>query len=189
MNAALAAENNNDRYEALVQLKDEVLPHFDDLPEVFPEIRDKLKKTWLAAGRTKTVPHETPFGDFPGWEPHEVTAQIAEIVERYRYVDALETYAFIRDIYVQTSDPNSRDQLVTLAERLASHTLQIWQRYGPLVQVRLAEALSKEGDIASFAPIATTIASKILEPNITGTTPSSTAVMLHHAEWLYTARI
>ena len=180
LDAALAAENNNDRYEALVQLKDEVLPHFDDLPEVFPEIRDKLKKTWLAAGKTKTVPHETPFADLPGWEPHEVTAQIAEIVERYRYVDPLETYAFIRDIYVQTSDPKSRDRLVTLAERLASHTLQIWQCYGPLVQVRLAEALSKEGDIGSFAPIATTIASKILKPDITGTTSSSTAVMLHH---------
>ena len=69
LDAALAAANNNDRYDALVQLKDHVLPHFDDLPEVFSEIQDKLKQTWLVAGETETVPHETPFGDYPGWKP------------------------------------------------------------------------------------------------------------------------
>ena len=178
LDAALAAENNNDRHDALVQLKDNVLPHFDDLPEVFPEIRDKLKQTWLVAGATKTIPHETPFGDYRGWEPHQVTAQIAEIVERYRYIDPDETYKFIRDLYVQTFDSKSRDQLVNLAERLARPTMQIWERHGPLVQVRLAEALSNEPDIASIAPIATTIASEILHPDITGTTWSSSAVTL-----------
>ena len=152
LNAALAAENNNDRYEALVRLKDDVLPYYDDLPEVFPVVRDKLKRAWLVAGETETVPHETPFGDYPGIEPHQVTGQISEIMERHRYVDPEETYAFIRDLYVQTPDAKSQGQLVELSEHLASHRLDVWQNYGPLIQVRLSEALSKEEDIASIAP-------------------------------------
>ena len=179
LDAVLAAENNNERHETLVRLKDDVLPHYDDLQGVFSEIRDKLKGAWLVAGETATVSHETPFGDYKGIEPHQVTGQIAQIMERYWYLEPYETYAFVRDLYVQTTDTESRNQLVKLAESLASPTLQIWQRYGPAVQVRLAETLSREEDIASIAPLATAIASEILKPDITGTTWSSTTVTFH----------
>ena len=178
LDAALTAGDNNDRYEALVQLKDNVLPHYDDLPEVFPEIRDKLKQTWLVAGATETVPHETPFGEYRGWKPHQVTAQIAEMIEQFRYIGPDENYTLIRDLYVQTADPQSRDQLVNLAKRLAQPTMQIWERHGPLVQAQLAEALSNEPDIASIAPLATAIAREILRPEVTGATWSSSAVTL-----------
>ena len=94
-------------------------------------------------------------------------------------MDPDETYAFVRDLYVQTSDAESRNQLIKLAERLASPTLQVWEHCGPSIQVILAEMLSKEKDIASIAPLATTIASEILEPEITGTTSSSTTMTLH----------
>ena len=179
LDAVLAAENNNERYEAIVQLKDYVLPHYDDVEGVFAEIRNKLKRAWLVAGETETVPHETPFGGIKGYEPHQVTVQIAEIMEQYRYLDPKETYIFVRDLYVQTSDAESRNQLIKLAESLASPTLQIWQRYGPAIQVILADMLSKEEDIVSIASLATAIASKILEPEITGTTSSSTTMTLH----------
>ena len=193
LDAVLGAENNNERYEALVRLKDDVLPHYNDLEELFSEVREKLKEAWLVAGETATVPYETPFGGFRGQEPHQVTGQIAEIMERYRYLDPDETYALVRDLYVQTSDAESRNQLIKLAESLASPTLQVWQRCGPSIQVILAEALSKENDIASIAPLATTIASKILEPDITGSTWSSTSVTLHtgvivHSDALEKAR-
>lgn len=179
LDAVLAAENNNERYEAIVQLKDYVLPHYDDVEGVFAEIRNKLKRAWLVAGETETVPHETPFGGIKGYEPHQVTVQIAEIMEQYRYLDPKETYIFVRDLYVQTSDAESRSQLIKLAESLASPTLQIWQRYGPAIQVILADMLSKEEAIASIASLATAIASKVLEPEITGTTSSSTTMTLH----------
>ena len=193
LDAVLAAENNNERHEVLRRLKDDVLPHYDDLQGVFSEIRDKLKGAWLVAGETATVPHETPFGDYKGIEPHQVTGQIAQIMERYRYLEPDETYAFLRDLYVQTADAESRNQLVKLAESLANPTLQIWQRYGPAVQVRLAETLAKEEDIASIAPLAMVIASEILKPDITGTTSSSTTVTFRrgvvvHSDALQKAR-
>ena len=178
LDAALAAANNNDRYEALEQLKNHVLPHYDDLPDVFPEIRDSLKRTWLAACATETVPHETPFGDFRGTEPPRITALIAEIIGQYRYIGPDENYAFVRDLYVRTSDPQSRDQLVKLAKRLAKPDVQVWKRLGPAVQAQLAEALSNEPDIAPIAPLATAIAREILSPDLTGATWSSSAVTL-----------
>ena len=176
LDAALAAKNNNDRHDLLVQLKDNVLPNYDDLPGVFPEISDKLKQMWLVAEATKTVSYQTPYGDYPGQEPHKVTAQIVEIMERCRFVDPDKTYTFIRDLFVQTSNSKSRDQLVNLAERLARPTMQMWERFGPFVQVQLADALSNETDIASISPVATTIASEILRPEIKGSTWSSSAV-------------
>ncbi len=193
LDAALAAVNNNDRYNALAQLKDHVLPHLDDLSEEFSEIQDKLKQTWLAAGATETVPHETPFGGFRGWESHQVTAQIAEILKQYRYLDPDETYTFIRDLFVQTTDSKSRDQLVKLAEHLARPTLQIWEKYGPFVQVHLAEALETNPDIDSIEPIAIAITGGILCLEISGTTSSSNAVTIHrgavtHSQELTRAR-
>ena len=179
LDVVLTSENNNDRYDALVRLREHVLPNYDDLPGVFPEVRDKLKEAWLVAGRTETVPHPTPFGGYKGRENHEVTTQIAKILEQYRYIDPHETYTFVRDLYVQTSTVESQTQLVKLAERLANNELHIWERHGPYIQVILAETLSKEQDITSIAPIATAVANKILEPDITGTTSSSNAVTLH----------
>ena len=179
LDAVLAAENNNERYEAIVQLKDYVLPHYDDVEGVFAEIRNKLKRAWLVAGETETVPHETPFGGIKGYEPHQITGQIAEIIEQYRYLDPEETYTFICDLYVQTPEAESRNQLIKLAERLASPALQVWERCSPAIQVILAEMLSKEQDIATIAPLATIIVSKILEPEVTGTTSSSTTITLH----------
>ena len=183
------AKNNNERYELLVRLKDDVLPHYDDLPSVFPDIRDKLKTAWLLADKTETVPHETPFGNFSGEGAKEVTSQIADIVGLYRYLDVDGTYTFIRDLYVQTENLKSKEQLVEVAEHLASHTLQIWEHFGPSVQVNLAEALSKEKYIAPFAPIAVTIACQILSPDIEGTTYSSDTVMLHRGTILHSAAL
>ena len=194
LDAVLRAKNNNDRHEVLTQLEEDVLPHYDDLPTVYPEIRDKLKEAWVLARNTETVPHETPFGSFEGTEPYQVTAQIANIIEQYWPLDGPEeAYVLIRDLYHQELDAKSRDQLIGIAERLASHTLQIWQRCGPEVQVRLAEALSNEKDITAIAPLVITIASEILKPDITGTTSSSSSVTFHrgvivHSEALGKAR-
>ena len=185
LDAALAAPNNNDRHEALLQFKDSVLPHYDDVAEVFPEIRDKLKQTWLVAGDTDTVRNETPFGDYPGWEPHRVTVRISEIMQPLLHIDPDTSYTFIRDLFVQTSNPESRAQLLNLSKRLARPTIQIWKHVGPYVQVRLAEALSNEPDIAPIAPLATAIAREILRPDISGATWSSSTVTLSRGDVPY----
>ena len=174
LDAVLTAEDNNERYLALVRLRDRVLPYYDDLQGLFPEICDKLKRAWLKTVETETVPHETPFGDVRGFESLHVTGRIAGIIEWCRYLDPEETYSFVRDLYARTPEGESRNQLVKVAERLASLELEVWEQRGALVQMLLAELLSEEKDIVSIGPLATAIASQILEPEITGTTMGST---------------
>ena len=193
LDSIVTAENNNDRREHLVRLKEIVLPHYGDLPAIYPEIRDKLKQAWVLARHTETVSLDTPFGVLDGMEPHQVTAEIAQIITQYRYIDPEETYAFIRDLYRESSNAEPRKQLTKVAESLASHTFQMWKHSGPLVQVILAELLANEEDIAAIAPLAITIANKILEPGISGTTSSSNAVTISqgaivHSEALEKAR-
>lgn len=193
LDTVLAADNNNLRHEALARFKDDVLSHYDDLPDVYPEISDKLKEAWILAINTETVPRETPFGSLHGTDSHEVTAQIAEIIERYRYLDVEQTYALVRDLYRQTSNPKSRGQLIDIAEHLASNTAQVWQHSGPVVQVTLAGILKQEEDIESIGPLIVIIATSIFDPEIRGTTPGSNTVTIHrgtigHSEALEVAR-
>ncbi|MYF98747.1 RelA/SpoT domain-containing protein [Candidatus Poribacteria bacterium] len=174
----LSAENNNDRHDHLMRLQKYVLPHYDGLSEVFPEIRNKLKQAWIIALRTETVPLETPFGDLDGFESNQVTARIAEIVKQYRYIEPQETYIFIRDLYLDSSSAESRRQLTEVAEVLARNSIHVWEQSGPAVQVRLAELLTKEKDIPPLAPLILAIANKILQPDIEGMTWHSSSVTI-----------
>lgn len=185
LEAIVSAENNNDRREHLVRFKDDVLPHYDDLPGVFPEIRNELKRAWILALQTATVPLRTPFGELNGIESNQVTAQIAKILERYRYIEPEETYAFVRDLYPDTSNAESRKQLTQLAETLATPTLQVWEQSGPVVQVILADLLTKEKDIARIAPLAITIACKTLQSHIEGTTWTSNSMTISQGAIAY----
>ena len=178
LDAILSAGNNNDRNDLLVRLKENVLPHYDDLPSKFPEIRNKLKQAWILALETETVPLRTPFGELDGITPEQVTAKIAEILKQYRYIEPEETYACIRELYLDSSSAEARKQLTEVADALASNALQVWERSGPVVQVILAELLTKEKDIAHVAPLALTIAGKTLQPDIEGTTWSSSSVTI-----------
>ena len=193
VDAVLEAPDNNDRRDAAERLRDGVLPHYDDLPTEFPDIREKLKRAWLAAHGTETKPRETPFGSFPGAEPHDVAKVIADIFKRYRYFGPEDTYAAIRDLFLQTNDPKSRECLITVAEKLSAHTLDIWKEHGPVMQTLLAAALKAEENPGAMAPVAAVICGEILKPEIRGASGGSTTVTFHtgaivHSEALACAR-
>ncbi|MEH6410385.1 MAG: RelA/SpoT domain-containing protein [Hyphomonas sp.] len=185
VDAILSAPDNNERKDAAERLRDDILPYYDDPQTEFPDIREKLKQAWLAAHDTATKSRETPFGNYPGAEPHDVAKVIADILERYRYLDPEATYAAIRDLFVQTNNPDSRKHLIGLAEKLSAHTLQVWEKYGPIAQTRLANALKAEENLDAMAPIAATICGEILKPDITGTSSSSNTVTFHTGAIIY----
>jgi len=185
VDAILSAPDNNERKDAAERLRDDVLPYYDDPQTEFPDIREKLKQAWLAAHDTGTKSRETPFGNYPGAEPHDVAKVIADILERYRYLDPEASYAAIRDLFVQTNNPDSRKHLIGLAEKLSAHTLQVWEKYGPIAQTRLANALKAEENLDAMAPIAATICGEILKPDITGTSSSSNTVTFHTGAIIY----
>lgn len=185
VDAILKAPDNNERKDAAERLRDDVLPHFDDPQTEFPEIREKLKQAWLMAHRTATKSRETPFGNYPGEEPHDVAEVITDIFERYRYLDLEATFAVIGELFPITNDPDSRKHLIRLAEKLSAHTLQVWEKYGVVAQTRLAAALKAEENLNDIAPIAATICGEILKPDITGTTSSSQTFTFHNGAVIY----
>ena len=101
------------------------------------------------------------------------------------YLDLEATYAAIRDLFVQTNDPDSRKHLIGLAEKLSAHTLQVWEKYGPIAQTRLAAALKAEDNLETIAAIAAAICGEILKPDITGTSSSSNTVTFHTGAIIY----
>ena len=147
VDAILNASDNNKRKDAAERLRDDVLPYYDDLKIEFPEIRKKLKKAWLSAHDIATKSHETPFGSYPGTDSHHVAKVIADILERYRYLDPEATYTATRDLFVQTNDLESQKYLTGLAEKLAAHTMQVWEKCGPVVQTRLTTVLKAEENL------------------------------------------
>ncbi|MEM6831979.1 MAG: RelA/SpoT domain-containing protein [Pseudomonadota bacterium] len=189
VDAILKATDNNERKDTAERLRDDVLPYYDDPQTEFPDIREKLKQAWLAAHDTATKSRETPFGNYPGAEPHDVAKVIADILERYRYLDPEATYAVIRDLFIQTNDPDSRKHLTSLAERLSAHTLQIWEKFGPIMQTRLAAALKAEENLDAMAPIAAVICGEILKPDIAGTSSSSNTVTFHTGPVIYSGAL
>ena len=143
IDAVVNATDNNERYDAVNRLKDYVLPYFDDVPNEYPGIREKLKEAWLRAEDTpvKTrqisdAPEEVyfriGFGGSPDETPDRVTGVIMEIFQEYRYIDVHATYELICELFVQTKGQASRDQLLKLSESLSAHTLQVWSNAVPL---------------------------------------------------------
>ena len=189
IDAVVNAADNNERYNAVNRLKDYVLPYFDDVPNEYSGIREKLKEAWMRAEDTPVTPRQTPFGDYRGDTSDRVTAVIKDIFQEYRYLDIHATYELICELFVQTKGQASRDQLLELSERLSAYTLYVWENCGPAVQVELVDRLKAEPDRRAIAPVAIRILGEVLKPDITGTTSSSSAVNLHSASIPYSAAL
>ncbi len=180
------AKDNNKRYVDLIVLRDFLLPSINKIDQVFPQIRDTLKQAWLQTEQTHTVSSKGTVDSVRGMESHQVTEEIASIITQYRYFEPGATYRLIRDIYVASSNSESRKQLVRIAEKLAKNNRQIWEKFGPAVQVILAERLSRETDIREFAPLALTVTQKILEPDIEGMELSTDSMSVYQGMIAYT---
>ncbi|WOR14356.1 RelA/SpoT domain-containing protein [Hyphomonas sp. FCG-A18] len=183
--AAADANDNNDRYDALKRLKDDVLPYFDNIETEFSTLLDDLRDVWLKADATATKPHVTTYGDYPGHDSHDVTGLICGIFRRYRYVRLAGLFATVQDLYTRTQNEGSKSQLVELAENMASHTMQVWQRAGPWAQSELSQQLSSECGTEDHTPINIAVAAEILKSDISGTTSSSDSVTWHSGSVIF----
>ena len=185
IDAVVNAADNNERCDAVDRLKDHVLHYFDDVATEYPIIREKLKEAWLRAEDTPVTPRQTSLGDYRGETSDRVTAVIKDIFQEYRYLDVHATYELICELFIQTKGQASRDQLLKLSERLSAYTLQIWEHWGPTVQVELVDRLKSQPNRQTIAPVAIKILGEVLKPDITGTTITSSAMNLHRGSISY----
>ncbi|MCF6343733.1 MAG: hypothetical protein L3J15_03505, partial [Devosiaceae bacterium] len=181
MNEIIKAPDNNERYSLIERLKNDVLPHYDDIKTELPDIYEKLASVWLKTETTPIIPHETPYGNYAGKTPSQVTKIIVEIFERYKYLNIEKLYAIVRNLYLVNKGQDSKLQLCELIANLAKYNIHILNKYGIFVQLELLSLVSKEtgNELANLAPLLSKILGEIVKPDVSGTTNTSDTVTFH----------
>ncbi|HEV8552904.1 MAG TPA: RelA/SpoT domain-containing protein [Casimicrobiaceae bacterium] len=183
LEAIVAADNNNVRADALETFSENVLPFYDDLPAVYPDVVNRLIEAARRARAMPPVPIETPYGTLPPKTFRDILSGICELLTHYRYVDIAATFNALWTLYGLAESDEEQKPLLGLGESLAKHDFHVWRQHGPVVQgllVDLIEALDDEAKRAK-APLLIAMLTKILETEASGTTNSSNAVTLHGA--------
>lgn len=181
LEAIVQAADNNVRAEALETFAENVLPLYDDLQAVYPEVIAKLVE---AADRARAIPPaaiETPYGPLPAKTYCDIIKAITDILTRYRYLDVDATFDALCKLYGWSGKENGQKHLLELGKALAKHQMQIWRQHGPIAQAMLAEDIEALGEEErrGLQPLLTSMLGEILGAEISGTTNSSSAVTIH----------
>jgi ppGpp synthetase/RelA/SpoT-type nucleotidyltranferase len=112
LEALASATNNNERYEILTALREYVLPNYDDIESIYPELRLALLKAVDDARATEPQPIETPFGNIDGKTAGDVTALVVDILSDLRYVDIEGTFRAFGRIYEPEQDGERQKQIL-----------------------------------------------------------------------------
>jgi ppGpp synthetase/RelA/SpoT-type nucleotidyltranferase len=75
------AKDNNERYDILTALKDDMLPNFDDTQAIYHDLHGPLIEAVKAARETAVIPITTPFGELRGHSAADVTRLIVDIFD------------------------------------------------------------------------------------------------------------
>src|SRR5260370_32110808 len=132
-----SCDNNNERHQTLSTIAEHVIPNYDDIGAVYPEIRRALEVAVQAARNTETKPIESPFGNLPGKTPQDVTLAAVGILNTLHYFDIDATFLSLIAIYKGGQDREVRQKIVDAVKHLAEYNLDIWKQAGPCVQAVL----------------------------------------------------
>ncbi|OZA28417.1 MAG: hypothetical protein B7X93_07380 [Hydrogenophilales bacterium 17-61-9] len=181
LEAIVDAADNNIRVETIETFAENVLPFYDDLQAVYPEIVERLVVAADRAHATPPVAIETPYGTLPPQTLGNILDAIARILTRYRYIDVGATFDATRRLYRMAENEDERKPLLELGKALAGHQLDAWQKVGPTIQAMLVERIEAldENGCRELAPLLNGMLSKVLGTEIQGMTSSSSAVTFH----------
>jgi ppGpp synthetase/RelA/SpoT-type nucleotidyltranferase len=179
--ALRTVDNNNDRYEHLRRVKNDLLPYYDDVPAVAAEI---IRNTVEAIKRGRTAPTkeiETPLGNMPGRTTEQVVGAGLEIIETLKYVDIQETFRVLCDLYVSATTDEERCRIIQVAERLAHNDLDVWRQAGFVVQKILQESITvlSDGDRVAARAVVLAVARQILDSELSGSRWHFDSVSFH----------
>jgi len=141
-----AAKDNNERHEQLKRIHDDLLPFYDDVPAVAPELMRVAADAIKKARDTATIPIETAFGDLDGQTAEHVANEALKLIEDLRYVDIERTFRVLCDLYVTAHTSEERKLILRSFEALARHDLDRWKQVGFGVQNLLHDAISALSD-------------------------------------------
>jgi ppGpp synthetase/RelA/SpoT-type nucleotidyltranferase len=178
--ALVACANNNERHEILGSLREYVLPNYDDIAAIYPELLAALLRAVDNAGVTETQPIETPFGNIDGHTAADVGRLVVGIISDHRYVDVGATFRALGHIHQASDDADVRKEVDRSVEELARYDLDVWRQAGPAVQLALMsfiEELASEERNALW-PLLHIVWRECLNTELRGTSWSAEAFTL-----------
>jgi ppGpp synthetase/RelA/SpoT-type nucleotidyltranferase len=180
LGALETAGDNNERYELLTSLKEQVLPNYDDVPAIYGELIEPLISALERARGTPTKPIKTPFGELEGKTAADVARLVVEIFDMLRYVDIERTFDVLCQIFRGETDEQTRKQILDAVQRLAKYDLGVWEKAGALVQAVLVDAAGRmtAEDQVSVRPVIVAVWEAALNAEITSTKWKANSVML-----------
>jgi ppGpp synthetase/RelA/SpoT-type nucleotidyltranferase len=93
------AADNNERHEILTALKQDVLPHYDDISAIYGDVLPAMVAAAKRARETPVKPITTPFGELKGKTAEDVAMLIVETIEAFRYADIAASFNALRELY------------------------------------------------------------------------------------------
>jgi ppGpp synthetase/RelA/SpoT-type nucleotidyltranferase len=180
LKALAECNDNNARHEMLERFRDYVLPNYDDLQGVYPEVRAELVAAVKEARLAKPRPIETPFGNYPGITVDRIMDVVADILTYLRYVDIEATLDSVCELFPDALCDEERRHLLRVAERLSQHNLDVWKQAGPYVQTVLVQKIGKMDriNLAPLRPVLLRVLGEALKVEVHGVSSNYKSVML-----------
>jgi ppGpp synthetase/RelA/SpoT-type nucleotidyltranferase len=172
--------NNNERHAILTSLHEYVLPNYDDIAAIYPELNAVLLRAVDAARLTEPQSIETPFGNLDGKTFADVSRLVVRILCDLRYIDVEATFRVLAHIYQITNDGDVRKDVENCTTELARYDLHIWEKAGPVIQLVLMHVIDgfTPDESESFWPLLHIIWRECLETELRGTSFSADSMTI-----------
>ena len=181
LEALSEAPNNNERYEKLQRVRKDLLPFYDDVPAIAPDVIARAAESIKKARDVPTVPIETTFGNFDGHTAEGVSDEALQLIDLLRFVDISLTFRTLCDLYLTTRSDQERKRIEQSFETLAQNDLEVWKKVGFGVQRTLYEEIVAlpEEQKKSLRPVIVSLCEQFLDTELKGTTWHFQSVTLH----------
>ncbi len=181
LEAIVQAADNNIRAEAIETFAENVLPFYDDLIEVYPDVVSKLHLAADSSRFTQPVNIETPYGTLPAKTHKDILVAIAQILTRNRYLDVGLTFDVLCRLYSTAESDEERKPLAKLGTALSQHKMEVWERYGPGAQIILIDRIESLGEDSrqELKTLLIEMLDQILGVEISGTTSNFDGLIIH----------
>lgn len=181
LDAIRGCENLNDLHETIERFGSHVLPNYDDIEAVFPDISDALVDAAERALAMPEVPYNTGWGEYPGEKRETILSDVCGILSHLRYVDIDRSLDTVLRLAGQIEGAPQRKALDGFATKLAEHNLAAWKKVGGAFQAHLVDRITGLDDAAIVAalPTVTTMLTQVLGSTVTGTSYQADAIVMH----------
>jgi ppGpp synthetase/RelA/SpoT-type nucleotidyltranferase len=176
------AADNNIRVQALETFAKNVLPLYDDLQGIYPDVIISLIEAAKHARSANPIIIETPYGNLPAKTYNDVVKIIIDILVCYRYcIDIKETFDALCLLYSWSMNDEEREPLLNLGKKLAHYDLEVWRLYGPFIQEELLNHIESINgvEILELQPLLLIIFNELLGTEVRSTSRNSTTLVFH----------